>query len=113
VQGGDGRGHRGPCRPGAGVASSDDPAGAVCEHAGRAAYGAARRGGPGTRGLGRGRAERRAAAFRHDAITTIGQALESADVPGEWRTRMLALLAMLERVGVGDLDAVTRRHGKP
>jgi DNA-binding CsgD family transcriptional regulator len=39
-----------------------------------------------------------------DAITTIGQALASADVPGEWRARMLALLAMLQRVGVGDLD---------
>jgi DNA-binding CsgD family transcriptional regulator/tetratricopeptide (TPR) repeat protein len=39
-----------------------------------------------------------------DAITTIGQTLASADVPGEWRARLLALLAMLQRVGVGDLD---------
>jgi DNA-binding CsgD family transcriptional regulator/tetratricopeptide (TPR) repeat protein len=41
-----------------------------------------------------------------DAITTIQQALTPADLPGEWRARMLALLAMLERVSVGDLDAV-------
>ncbi len=40
-----------------------------------------------------------------DAITTIRQALAPADLPGEWRARMLALLAMLERVGAGDLDA--------
>ena len=40
------------------------------------------------------------------AIATIEQALTPADVPGEWRARMLALLAMLERVGVGDLDMV-------
>jgi DNA-binding CsgD family transcriptional regulator/tetratricopeptide (TPR) repeat protein len=41
-----------------------------------------------------------------EAITTIGQALSSADVPGEWRARMLAFLAMLQRVGTGDLDTV-------
>ena len=29
-----------------------------------------------------------------------------AGLPGEWRARMLALLAMLERVGTGDLDTV-------
>ena len=40
-----------------------------------------------------------------DAITTIRQALTPAGLPGEWRARMLALLAMLERAGVGDLDA--------
>src|ERR1700722_17533007 len=40
-----------------------------------------------------------------DAITTIRRALASADLPGEWRARMLAVLAMLERVGTGDLDA--------
>ena len=39
-----------------------------------------------------------------DAIATIGQALASADLPGEWRARVLALLAMLQRVGTGDLD---------
>jgi DNA-binding CsgD family transcriptional regulator len=40
-----------------------------------------------------------------DAITTMRQALASADLPGEWRARMLALLAMLERSANGDLDA--------
>ena len=40
-----------------------------------------------------------------DAITTIRQALASADLPGEWRARMLVVLAMLERAGTGDLDA--------
>ena len=40
-----------------------------------------------------------------DAITTIRQALASADLPGTWRARMLALLAMLQRAGTGDLDA--------
>ena len=39
-----------------------------------------------------------------DAIATIRQALASADLPGEWRARVLALLAMLQRVGTGDLD---------
>jgi DNA-binding CsgD family transcriptional regulator len=41
-----------------------------------------------------------------DAIITIRQALVPAGLPGEWRARMLALLAMLERVGTGDLDTV-------
>jgi DNA-binding CsgD family transcriptional regulator/tetratricopeptide (TPR) repeat protein len=41
-----------------------------------------------------------------DAITTIEQALAPADLPGEWRARMLALLAMLQRVATGDLDTV-------
>jgi DNA-binding CsgD family transcriptional regulator/tetratricopeptide (TPR) repeat protein len=41
-----------------------------------------------------------------DAIATIGQALGPADVPGKWQARMLALLAMLQRVATGDLDAV-------
>src|SRR5580658_7551789 len=40
-----------------------------------------------------------------DAMTTVRQALASADLPGEWRARMLVVLAMLERAGTGDLDA--------
>ena len=40
-----------------------------------------------------------------DAIATMRQALASAGLPGEWRARMLALLAMLERAATGDLDA--------
>jgi DNA-binding CsgD family transcriptional regulator len=40
-----------------------------------------------------------------DAITTMQQALASAALPGEWRARMLALLAMLQRAATGDLDA--------
>ena len=32
------------------------------------------------------------------------QALASAGLPGEWRARMLALLAMLQRAATGDLD---------
>jgi DNA-binding CsgD family transcriptional regulator len=40
-----------------------------------------------------------------DAITTIRRALASADLPGEWRARMLVVLAMLERAATGDLDA--------
>src|SRR4029077_18150249 len=39
-----------------------------------------------------------------DAITTMRQALVSAGLPGEWRARMLALLAMLQRAATGDLD---------
>ena len=39
-----------------------------------------------------------------DAITTMRQALASAGLPGEWRARMLALLAMLQRAAAGDLD---------
>jgi len=31
--------------------------------------------------------------------------LASADLPGEWRARMLVVLAMLERAATGDLDA--------
>jgi tetratricopeptide (TPR) repeat protein len=41
-----------------------------------------------------------------DAMATIRQALAPNGVPGEWRARMLALLAMLERAGAVDLDAV-------
>jgi tetratricopeptide (TPR) repeat protein len=41
-----------------------------------------------------------------DAIITIERALTPADLPGEWRARMLALLAMLQRVATGDLDTV-------
>jgi DNA-binding CsgD family transcriptional regulator len=39
-----------------------------------------------------------------DAITTLRQALASAGLPGEWRARMLAHLAMLQRAATGDLD---------
>ena len=39
-----------------------------------------------------------------DAITTMQQALASAGLPGEWRARMLALLAMLQRAATGNLD---------
>ena len=39
-----------------------------------------------------------------DAITTMRQALASAGLPGEWRARMLALLAMLQRAATGDLE---------
>jgi DNA-binding CsgD family transcriptional regulator len=47
-----------------------------------------------------------------EAISTIGQALASADLPRTWQARTLALLAMLERAGTGDLDAadVTARR---
>jgi DNA-binding CsgD family transcriptional regulator len=41
----------------------------------------------------------------HAAIATLRQALASADLPDEWRARMLVTLAMLERVVTGDLDA--------
>ena len=40
-----------------------------------------------------------------DAIATIRQALALAELPAEWRARMLALLAMLQRAATGDLDA--------
>jgi DNA-binding CsgD family transcriptional regulator len=40
-----------------------------------------------------------------DASLTIRKALESADLPGKWQARMLALLAMLQRAIAGDLDA--------
>jgi DNA-binding CsgD family transcriptional regulator len=39
------------------------------------------------------------------ASVTIRQALAPADLPRKWQARMLALLAMLERGGTGDLDA--------
>jgi DNA-binding CsgD family transcriptional regulator len=38
-----------------------------------------------------------------DAIAGLRRALASADLPGQWRARMLALLAMLERSATGDL----------
>ena len=41
-----------------------------------------------------------------DAIKTIRRALASADLPGEWRARMLAVLAMLDRASTGDVDAM-------
>jgi DNA-binding CsgD family transcriptional regulator len=40
-----------------------------------------------------------------DAIATMRQALASAELPAEWRARMLALLAMLQRAATGDVDA--------
>ncbi|HEY2270601.1 MAG TPA: AAA family ATPase [Streptosporangiaceae bacterium] len=40
-----------------------------------------------------------------DAMAIIRQALVSAGLPAEWRARMLALLAMLQRAATGDLDA--------
>jgi DNA-binding CsgD family transcriptional regulator len=40
-----------------------------------------------------------------DAITTIRRALAAADLPREWRARMLVVLSMLERAATGDLDA--------
>ena len=40
-----------------------------------------------------------------DGIATMRQALASAELPAEWRARMLALLAMLQRAATGDLDA--------
>jgi DNA-binding CsgD family transcriptional regulator/tetratricopeptide (TPR) repeat protein len=39
-----------------------------------------------------------------EAITTMQQALASADLPRTWQARMLAFLAMLGRAGTGDLD---------
>ncbi len=47
-----------------------------------------------------------------EAIATVRQALASAGLPGPWRARMLAFLAMLERAGTGQLDAAdeTARH---
>ena len=41
----------------------------------------------------------------YEAIATMRQALASAGLPAEWRARMLALLAMLQRAATGDLDA--------
>ncbi len=38
------------------------------------------------------------------AVTTVRKGLASEDLPGEWRARLLALLAMLQRVTTGDLD---------
>ena len=40
-----------------------------------------------------------------DAIATMQEALASPELPTEWRARMLALLAMLQRAATGDLDA--------
>ena len=48
-----------------------------------------------------------------DAITTIRQALAPADLPGAWQARMLALLAMLERVSAGDSTPRRRLPGRP
>jgi DNA-binding CsgD family transcriptional regulator len=47
-----------------------------------------------------------------EAIATIREALASAGLPRTWQARMLALLAMLERAGTGDLETadVTARQ---
>jgi len=47
-----------------------------------------------------------------EAIATMRQALASVGLPRTWQARMLALLAMLERAGTGDLDTadVTARQ---
>jgi DNA-binding CsgD family transcriptional regulator len=39
-----------------------------------------------------------------DAVATVRRALTSAGLPRTWRARMLASLAMLERVTTGDID---------
>jgi tetratricopeptide (TPR) repeat protein len=39
-----------------------------------------------------------------DAVATVRRALASAGLPRTWRARMLASLAMLERVTTGDID---------
>ncbi len=64
--GGGGSGHLDRFRAGPGVPSSADPAGALREHAGRAADGSAHRSGQGTSDRRRGRAERRTAAVRRE-----------------------------------------------
>jgi DNA-binding CsgD family transcriptional regulator len=43
-----------------------------------------------------------------EAITTMRQALASTDLPRQWRARMLAFLAMLERADTGDLDTADK-----
>jgi DNA-binding CsgD family transcriptional regulator len=47
-----------------------------------------------------------------DGVVTLRQALASADLPPAWRARMLALLAMLERSALGDLDAAEATAGR-
>ena len=44
-----------------------------------------------------------------EAITTTRQALASPDLPPTWQARTLALLAMLERAGTGELDTALAR----
>ena len=39
-----------------------------------------------------------------EATATVRQALALTDLPKQWRARMLAMLAMLERAGTGNLD---------
>jgi DNA-binding CsgD family transcriptional regulator len=39
-----------------------------------------------------------------EATATVRQALALTDLSAQWRARMLAMLAMLERAGTGDLD---------
>jgi DNA-binding CsgD family transcriptional regulator len=39
------------------------------------------------------------------AVETVERALRQAEVPGMWRARLLASLAMFQRAGTGDLDA--------
>jgi DNA-binding CsgD family transcriptional regulator len=40
-----------------------------------------------------------------EALETVGRALQQAEVPGVWRARLLASLAMFQRASTGDLDA--------
>jgi tetratricopeptide (TPR) repeat protein len=39
-----------------------------------------------------------------ESITTVRQALASADLPRTWQARMLAFVAMIERAGTGELE---------
>ncbi len=40
-----------------------------------------------------------------EAVETVGRALRQAGLPGVWRARLLASLAMFQRASTGDLDA--------
>jgi DNA-binding CsgD family transcriptional regulator/tetratricopeptide (TPR) repeat protein len=46
------------------------------------------------------------------AVTTLRLALTRTDLPRTWQARMLALLAMLERAGTGDLDTADATAGR-
>ena len=43
-----------------------------------------------------------------EATATVRQALALTDLPPQWRARMLAMLAMLERAGTGSLDTAAQ-----
>ncbi|MFI6095767.1 AAA family ATPase [Lentzea sp. NPDC051213] len=45
------------------------------------------------------------AGHNDEGVTTVERALGQPDVPGAWRARLLAALAMFQRAVVGDLDA--------